>query len=78
MNYPSPAVSQHPLFCTARRRNEVLSTLRECSLNQPYYAGIDEALALLKFGFSCVSLWHFYDADVAMRVPPLGRYANLN
>jgi hypothetical protein len=33
-------------------------------LNQPYYAGIDEALALLKFGFTCVSLWHFYDSEV--------------
>jgi hypothetical protein len=30
----------------------------------PYYAGIDEALALLKFGFTCVSLWHFFDAEV--------------
>jgi hypothetical protein len=33
-------------------------------LNQPYYSGIDEALALLKFGFTCVSLWHFYDSEV--------------
>lgn len=32
--------------------------------NWPYYAGIDEALALLKFGFTCVSLWHFFDAEV--------------
>ena len=33
-------------------------------LNQAYYSGIEEALALLKFGFTCVSLWHFYDAEV--------------
>jgi hypothetical protein len=34
------------------------------TLNQPYYSGIDEALALLKFGFTCVSLWHFFDPEV--------------
>jgi hypothetical protein len=32
--------------------------------NQSYYSGIDETLALLKFGFTCVSLWHFFDAEV--------------
>jgi hypothetical protein len=33
-------------------------------LNQPYYSGIEEALALLRFGFTCVSLWHFFDSEV--------------
>jgi hypothetical protein len=33
-------------------------------LNQPYYSGIEEALALLRFGFTCVSLWHFFDTEV--------------
>ena len=31
--------------------------------NWPYYSGIDEALALLKFGVFSSSLWHFFDAD---------------
>ena len=29
--------------------------------NHPFYAGVDEALALLRFGFHVVSLWHFFD-----------------
>ena len=32
--------------------------------NWPYYSGIDEALALLKFGVFSSSLWHFFDFDV--------------
>jgi hypothetical protein len=31
---------------------------KNAPLNQPYYSGIDEVLALLKFGFTCVSLWN--------------------
>ena len=30
-------------------------------INYPFYAGIGEALALLRFGFWTVSLWHFFD-----------------
>jgi len=29
-----------------------------------FYAGLDEALALLTFGFDAVFLWHFFDEDV--------------
>jgi len=34
--------------------------------NLPFYAGIDEALALLRFGFMIVSLWHFFDEEVEL------------
>jgi len=30
----------------------------------PFYAGIDEALALLRFGFQVVSLWHFFNEEI--------------
>ena len=33
-------------------------------INLPFYAGIDEALALLRFGFWTVSLWHFFDNEL--------------
>jgi len=33
-------------------------------INLPFYAGIDEALALLRFGFKVVSLWHFFDEEI--------------
>ncbi len=33
-------------------------------INLPFYAGIDEALALLRFGFQVVSLWHFFDEEI--------------
>ncbi len=33
-------------------------------LNQPYYSGTEKALALLRFGFNCVSLWQFFDSEV--------------
>ena len=33
-------------------------------VNYSYYEGIDEALALLKFGLESVSLWHCFDKDV--------------
>jgi hypothetical protein len=39
--------------------------VKKAPVNQPYYSGIEEALALLKFGVTCVSLWHFYDFDVS-------------
>jgi len=29
-----------------------------------FYAGLDEALALLTFGFNAVFLWHFFDPNV--------------
>lgn len=32
--------------------------------NYPFYAGIDEALALLRFGFNVVSLWHLFDENL--------------
>lgn len=32
--------------------------------SHPFYAGIDEALALLRFGFNVVSLWHFFDEQL--------------
>ena len=34
---------------------------KEGKIKNPFYAGIGEALALLRFGFSAVSLWHFFD-----------------
>lgn len=33
-------------------------------INLPFYAGIGEALALLRFGFWTVSLWHFFDKEL--------------
>jgi len=38
-------------------------TKRE-QINLPFYTGIDEALALLRFGFWAVSLWHFFDEEL--------------
>jgi len=32
--------------------------------NLPFYAGLDESLALLRFGFMVVSLWHFFDEEL--------------
>jgi len=31
---------------------------------QPFYVGIDEAFALLTFGFNYVFLWHFFDSEI--------------
>lgn len=33
-------------------------------LNYPFYSGLDEALALLRFGFERVSLWHAFDQGI--------------
>lgn len=41
-------------------------TARE-EINLPFYAGIDEALAMLRFGFHVVSLWHFYDNGLEVK-----------
>jgi len=38
--------------------------LKKGSVNLPYYSGVGEALALLKFGVTCVSLWHFFDSEI--------------
>jgi hypothetical protein len=35
-------------------------------ISHPFYAGIGEALALLRFGFMVVSLWHFFDDQLAL------------
>ena len=32
----------------------------------PFYTGIEEALALLRFGFSCVSLWQCFDRELPL------------
>jgi len=37
---------------------------RNSRIRWSYYSGIEETLALLKFGFTCVSLWHFFDYEV--------------
>jgi excisionase family DNA binding protein len=31
------------------------------TFNQSFYAGVGEAIALLRFGFKCVSLWHCFE-----------------
>ena len=44
-----------------------LKYFRETPKGQIYpsfYAGIGEALALLRFGFKVVSLWHFFDEEL--------------
>lgn len=33
-------------------------------INCPYYAGLDQALAYLKFGFHRIYLWHFFDHEI--------------
>jgi len=33
-------------------------------INLPYYAGLDQALAYLKFGFYRIYLWHFFDHEI--------------
>jgi hypothetical protein len=43
-------------------------------LNHPHYSGIEEALALLRFGFNCVSLWQFFDSEIPDEV--WKRYVN--
>lgn len=40
-------------------------------LNQSYYEGIGEAIALMNFGFESVALWHCFDKNV-----PLGMLNN--
>jgi hypothetical protein len=40
--------------------------LKKGQINLPFYAGIDEALALLRFGFKIVSLWHFFDEKIGL------------
>ena len=32
-------------------------------VNRSFYTGIEQALALLTFGFNCVNLWHCFDKD---------------
>lgn len=34
------------------------------NIDQPYYSGIDQALALIRFGPKCVSLWHCFDEEM--------------
>jgi hypothetical protein len=41
-------------------------TPKKGQVNLPFYAGIDEALALLRFGFKIVSLWHFFDQEIQL------------
>jgi len=41
-------------------------------VNYPFYEGIGEALALLRFGFECVSLWHCFDQEISFDF--VGRY----
>lgn len=36
------------------------------SLSHSYYEGIEEALGLTKFGFSCVHLWHCFDKEIPL------------
>jgi len=35
-------------------------------INHPFYAGIGEALALLRFGFKVVSLWQFFNEELGV------------
>jgi hypothetical protein len=35
-------------------------------VNYPFYEGIGEALALLRFGFTRVSLWHCFDQEISL------------
>jgi hypothetical protein len=37
-------------------------------IDHPFYSGIDEALALLRFGFVCVSLWHCFDERIPIDI----------
>jgi len=37
---------------------------RKGKINYSFYAGLDEALALLTFGFDFICLWHFFDEGV--------------
>lgn len=34
------------------------------NINWPYYAGLDQILAYLKFGFQRTHLWHFFDHEI--------------
>lgn len=42
--------------------------IKKARVNYPFYDGIEEALALLRFGFLCVSLWHCFDVEVPISV----------
>jgi len=37
------------------------------SLSKSYYEGIDQALALLMYGFNKVALWHIFDQNISPR-----------
>jgi len=37
---------------------------RKQKVNYPFYEGIDEALALLRFGVDRVSLWHYFEESI--------------
>jgi hypothetical protein len=43
-------------------------------LSRSYYEGIDQALALLMFGFNKVALWHIFDKDIELE--KLARYGS--
>ena len=47
--------------------------IKKARVNYPFYEGIGEALALLRFGFLCVSLWHCFDVEVPISI--VSRYA---
>jgi len=70
--YPPPAQPDIDLLMVDHRYNlwaieiKYIKIEKDGKTNYPYYAGLDQALALLKFGFSGVSLWHCFDAEIPL------------
>ncbi|MHA1645661.1 MAG: hypothetical protein ACTSV0_11585 [Candidatus Freyarchaeota archaeon] len=69
---PPPAQPDIDLLLVDHRHNLWAIEIKYIKLekggktNYSYYAGLDQALALLRFGFSGVSLWHCFDAEIPL------------
>jgi len=46
-------------------------------LSRPYYIGIDQALALLMYGFNSVALWHIFDEKIPSNLVTSGVNAQI-
>ena len=69
---PPPAQPQIDLLVVDKKLNLFAIELKyfrkslrgNRKVNWSYYEGIDESLALLRFGFECVNLWHCFDKEL--------------
>ncbi len=57
---------------------EDMKRLKRAFFQRSFYEGIGEALALLRFGFTCVSLWHCFSIDAGASIIRSYREATRN